>query len=457
VTTAATARTDARLRAQARREADEERSSIQNEPHLNGHDFVDPDARAVQDGPPPEFDRNTPPDGTAVKFVEGEEWPVQALNLIEIINREPPPRDWFAWERLLAGRGHGLTGIGGSSKTRFQVQMGIGCTCGRMLWDWRIERTGSGLLLLTEDTAQDVWGPINATIKALGLDKYEREAVIGGLHVFPLAGEDCRLLTVDPARVMVQTDLAYRLLKRCEATPNLQYIGLDPAIRLTDGEEANPLHQRRLGDFADGLAIRTGACAMLSMHAAKALQTSQEIVSHASRGSGAITDALRAEFVMRTMTPEEARARNIDEADRKQYVQLVCTKGNHVPPSAMVPIWLRRSTWGVLMPADELQQPTPKTDGRTLNERHTKALRILGSLNGGNNVGAGRWREALLAEGLIQRSNEKGEGEAFRRLITPLRDHGLINSTGRGKSVAYAITTSSDGILNAADNPCQQT
>jgi hypothetical protein len=50
-----------------------------------------------------------------------------------------------------------------------------------------------------------------------------------------------------------------------------------------------------------------GACVVLASHSAKALQGADEIGSHSSRGGGAITDAVRAEFVLRTMTAAEAK------------------------------------------------------------------------------------------------------------------------------------------------------
>jgi len=80
-------------------------------------------------------------------------------------------------------------------------------------------------------------------------------------------------------------------------------------------------HQRRLGELVDRLALETGACVVLASHAAKATNQADELGNHTSRGSGAITDAVRGELALRTMTATEARKYGIsDTAERKAAV-----------------------------------------------------------------------------------------------------------------------------------------
>jgi len=379
---------------------------------------------------------------------EIEPWPIAGLDIAKAIRTAPQARNWHTRDKLLLGRGHCVVSVGGTGKTRLLIQLAVGTTCGRNLFDWQTEAKGSAVLILSEDDAQDAHGPINATVRALNLAADECEDVIRGLHVYPLAGEDCRLLTVDQSGILIRTALAERLIRRCEAIPNLRFIGLDPAVALSDGDELNQLHQRRLGEFVDALAIRTGACTLLSAHARKSLSSAQEVESHSARGGGALTDALRAEFVLRSMTAAEAQSRCVDDAERNSYVQLLCTKANHVPPSARAPIWLRRTDWGVLVAAD-LQEPANKVSGAALTRRHTDAMHTLWRLGNGANVSAAAWRNALIADGLINRSRPESEAEAFRRIAASLREHGLINSVGGGKSTAYAPTHTPDAISNA--------
>jgi hypothetical protein len=111
----------------------------------------------------------------------------------------------------------------------------------------------------------------------------------------------------------------------------------------------NQAHQRRLGELMDRIAIDSGACVMVTTHAARSMLHADELGSHSSRGGGAITDAVRGEYALRTMTEKEGRRFGIeDRAQRQRYVQLAATKGNGLPPEAFAPLWLERGEHGLL-------------------------------------------------------------------------------------------------------------
>jgi len=117
-------------------------------------------------------------------------------------------------------------------------------------------------------------------------------------------------------------------MRQIAALPKpVAFIGIDPALGVSEGDELSQAHQRRLGELVDHVAIRTGACTMLSAHATKGSMSADEVTSHTSRGGGAITDALRGEHVLRNMTgPEAAKLGITDAAERRRHVQLVGTK-----------------------------------------------------------------------------------------------------------------------------------
>jgi RecA-family ATPase len=73
-------------------------------------------------------------------------------------------------------------------------------------------------------------------------------------------------------------------------------VGFDPALGITEGDEMNQAHQRRLGELMDRIAIDSGACVMVTTHAARSMLHADELGSHSSRGGGAITDAVRGEY-----------------------------------------------------------------------------------------------------------------------------------------------------------------
>ena len=147
-----------------------------------------------------------------------------------------------------------------------------------------------------------------------------------------MAGEDCILLEKKAKGIIETSALFDGLVAKIKELGDVVFVGLDPALSLTDGDEMDQGHQRRLGKMCDNLAVLTGATVLLAAHAPKAVKN--EISSHNSRGGGALVDAVRTELVMRTMTTDEAKKAGIQPDERPRYVQLLATKGNFLRPSA---------------------------------------------------------------------------------------------------------------------------
>ncbi len=342
----------------------------------------------------------------------------------------PPALHWFARERLLADRAHLLTGIGGSSKTRLLYHLAIAGIIGRLPWNWSVQRTGSAALFLTEDSASNVHRTLAAFVAHAGLTQGELATLADKLKVFPLAGHDCKLLAAMPGGTLVENANYRGLLDTCRAIPDLVFVGLDPALGLTGGDENNQTHQRRLGELADRLALELGACVVLSSHSAKALQGADEIGSHSSRGGGAITDAVRAEFVLRTMTAAEAKRYGIEEVEtRKAHVQLVATKGNELPPDAFAPVWLARGQGGILAEVD-LQEV--ERESATIGKRELQALAILRTMTEQGTTSVMDWGRECAVQKLVT-GTLGGTEKGIHRIKNALLSAGLIEpGTGRG-------------------------
>lgn len=364
-------------------------------------------------------------------------WPAGNGDISAFMNSEPPALRCFVKDRLLANRAHILNGIGGTSKTRLQIHLAIGAVIGRLPWGWTVERTGSAALFLTEDTAEDVHRKLHQFFRRLNLSRQERDLVAKRLKIYPLAQEEnTNLLELEPGGSLRESERAEGLFRLCKSIPDLRFIGLDPALSLTEGDELAQAHQRRLGKLVDRLAIESDACVVLVTHAAKALQNAEEIGSHSSRGGGAITDAVRGEYVLRSMTAAEARQYGIaDIEERKALVQLVCAKGNDLPPSAFVPTWLRRVDGGVLEPAG-LEQPDTETD--ILHRRDTEALAVLREISNGRACTIGDWQAACQKRGLIKSQSEAAAVKAMQRIRNVLQQHGLIER-GLGRGVVIPV------------------
>lgn len=262
-------------------------------------------------------------------------------DIAAMLATKPEPMPWLVTERIPFGRGGGLAALGGTGKTTLLKALAVGCITGRLPMDgWEVERTGKVVLVLTEDTHAEFHEDLHRL--CYGMTTRERELVARNLIVYPLAGRDTRLLTKSPRGVVEKSALYQALVAKIQAIGGVVLVGLDPALGITEGDEMNQADQRALGRAVDDLGVTVGATCILLAHSTKALSSADELGSHSSRGGGALTDALRFEITMRGMTAKEATAHGIEDLEERLHlVQVAITKGNRIPPSAKVPVWLR--------------------------------------------------------------------------------------------------------------------
>lgn len=352
-------------------------------------------------------------------------------DMAEFIETEPPGFDWVVDQRIQAGRGILLTGIGGSSKSTFLYHLAVGCATGSLPWDWEIAKQGKVVLVMTEDTPADAHRSVHKVTQ--GLSDPQLLNVAANLSIYPLAGSDVKLLALEGG-TMNWTHLANKLQEKIGHLKNVVLIAIDPALEITEGDETNQSHQRSLGKFADTLAVKTGAAVILAAHSAKGTVHADELTSHSARGAGALTDAVRGEFALRTMTAKEAEQADIVcREERQRHVQLVATKGNHLPAAAYKSIWLRRDDNGALMPADIEIAIEGLPEG--LTQQQQRALDALTGLSADHVPSLTEWQELLENERII--APHKGH-EAKRKEMTRIRkalfDAGqIVRGTGKGR------------------------
>lgn|GEM_PF-2153243 len=360
----------------------------------------------------------------------GEEKTVweKSMDVLSMLRTPPAPIEWLVHDRIQKGRGILITGVGGSSKTRAMYHLAIGAAIGRLPWDWEIKTTGKSLLVLTEDTESDVHRTLWGICQDMDLSDGELEKVGDSVIPYPLAGSGCRLLTFDTKHVLEESKKLKELEEKIKSLGDVVFVGLDPALSLSSGDELDQSHQRMLGKMADDLAVRTGAAVALVSHASKASLVRDELDSHNSRGGGAITDAVRGEFSMRTMTAKEAAAAGIsDIEERKRHVQLVATKGNHLPPSAYVPVWLRRGEHGSLSAADVVLEASQQGNVSAMD---LKILEVLSEMPGASILED--WRAKCINRKLIASGSLEAQKKSMQRSVERLKRAGEITSLQRG-------------------------
>lgn len=362
---------------------------------------------------------------------------------------EPPPLPWLFKDRVQMGRATIITGIGGSGKTPFLYNLAVGAATGRVNWDWEVEKKGRSIILAAEDERDDVHRRLNRI--CLDLSLTEEEICQVGSLVEPHSFKRCRLPFLEASasgRGLQETRMYQSLVDYAKGCGDVVLIAIDPAQQFSDGDEMLQSHQRRLGALVDDLASATGAAVCLVTHAAKANE-SAEISSHHSRGGGALTDAVRAEYVMRSMNAKESENMGIETYQSRNYKKLALTKGNNLPPEAYEPIWLQAGPEGALdaAPFDSIIKGTSKD---ALGKNQKEGLNTLlamknearskdGSEPSQQGISLTDWREKMKEGGMAR--NRVGD------TVKSLQEKGLIKIQGELVFVTDDITRSRETDL----------
>ncbi len=323
-----------------------------------------------------------------------------------------------------AGRAALVTGLGASSKSTLLKQLAVAITTGRDVLGMSIPQVGKAVLILAEDTEEDAHRSLDAIFKSMQLSDLEISLVQDRLYIFAAAGKDCVIVSGEDGKTSVRVE---QLLEFVSQLSDVRLIGLDPAIALTRGRELDEVAQRELANTVERIAIKTGAAVLVISHAAKSIQHQQEISSHASRGSGAITDAFRLEVLMKVMTTKDAKTFRVQEINRHQYVRMQVTKANALPPALIKPTWLERVSGGALT----LASLTPAAP--TSWERVRRGLEIFFESN--QETGApqslkltyAKWKTMALSSGLLTGTTTSARDMSARRLFSSIKEANWIH------------------------------
>ena len=357
-------------------------------------------------------------------------WEFKPLNMGKVMSDEPKPLKWLFHQRVPGNRGALLTGLGGTSKTQMLYQMAIAAILGNCPWGWSVDRTGKAVMILTEDDENDPHITLHTIKTAMGLTAEQCRKIEERLTVFPLAGQDLKLMIRDPkSGSLIESDHLRGFEEVVKGIGGVVFIGIDPALGVTEGDEASQSDQRALGRMADNLAVRCDCSVFILTHGTKGSLNSEELTSHSSRGGGAITDAVRAEYGMRTMTSNEAKKYGIgDIAERESYVQLKATKGNRIPPDAKVPVWLRRSQGGYLE-AVELRE----TKRGGISPLAQRVLDVMVEMDPDNKgVRLQDWRNRCIEKKIIDCLGNDAQKMAMRRALEKIGKRITKHETARG-------------------------
>lgn len=354
------------------------------------------------------------------------DWLDKPLDLRETHRIASEKIDYAISPIFQAGRAALITGTGGSSKSTLLKKLAIIVTTGRSDLGLSVQKAGKAVLILAEDTAEDAHRSLEAIFQSMNLSEEEVALVHERLYIFAAAGRDCVIVSNSDSVDDKKPQRLEKLLQFIMQLGDVRLVGLDPAIALSRGRELDEVAQRDLANAVEKIAITTGASVIVISHAAKSIQFQQEIGSHASRGSGAITDAFRLELLMRVMTAKEAKSFQIDEHQRHRYVRMQVTKANSLPPELMHPAWLERINGGAL----KLVKLAPASVTRTRGalELFVEADPETGELVP-TSMSFSTWKLKALDAGLLTGATDSARDMSARRLLATIKSSKWVVDT----------------------------
>jgi hypothetical protein len=373
-----------------------------------------------------------------VPLSTGLDWLDRPLDLRETHRIANEEVDFAISPIFRAARAALITGLGASSKSTLLKVLAIAVTTGRSALGLNIPKPGKAVLILAEDTAEDAYRSLDAIFQSLNLSDEEIALVHKRLFIFAAAGKDCVIVSNSESDDDKKPQRLEKLVEFITQLGDVRLVGLDPAIALSRGRELDELAQRDLANAVEKIAILTGAAVLVVSHAAKSVQYQQEVASHASRGSGAITDAFRLEVLMRVMTSKEAKSFQIEDGQRHHFVRMQVTKANSLPPDLMRPAWLERVSGGALKLVN--LAPAAVTRPRRALELFVEADPETGELVP-TAMSFPAWKLKASDAGLLTGTTDSARDMSARRLLAAIKSSKWIEETqGMWKPTDAGVT-----------------
>ena len=289
-------------------------------------------------------DLGIPPAGVQKQRASAFEFPLERGRLNCRFTQLPPPRDFVVENFLLAGKPGVLAGLGGTSKTQFALEIGVGVALGMPVLGMAVDQPGAAMLVLGEEDEGEVDRRVGAIAAALQLNEDQCSVVSKRMIVWPAAGEDVRL-TVESYEGVKATGAADTLIERAKSLEAecglpLRLIVLDHYMLCAGGDaNANEDATQFTREVAN-IARATGAAVLTIAHSPKAAAKNEIQDQSAVRGASAIVDNSRMVALLVPMTEKDALCYGVSKDRRNEYARLEIVKNNYGKTQAIC--WVQR-------------------------------------------------------------------------------------------------------------------
>ena len=242
---------------------------------------------------------------------------------------------------------------GGVGKTMLLTQLGMALATGSPVFDNPLTpRNPPGrVVFIAAEESSDILGiRLHAIKKRMDLQREKSSGAVvavdneftalleKNLLLVPAVGESVALVSNGETTEFFET--------LCKFCLDARLIIIDPLRRLHDGDENSSSAMTHIVQTLEALAKRTGAAVIAAHHVGKASMFNETTdLSAASRGSSALTDAVRWQVNLSGMSEKVAQKHRLS-GHHKSYVRLDFAKANYIAPEPTM--WLKRLEGGVL-------------------------------------------------------------------------------------------------------------
>lgn len=281
---------------------------------------------------------------------------ISPLNIRSALDNSPPELD-FVLPGLLSGTAGTIVGSGGVGKSTLLLQLSMALSTNTHATEaiFPISKQPSRVVFIAAEESLDIlnirlhfidgWMKKQQAQTSLQLvERAESRMALleQNLCVVPAAGH--------PVYLVKNGEPTEFFEELCQSCKGARLIIIDPLRRLHDGDENSSAAMTQVVQVLESLGRRTGAAVIVAHHMNKgAAFGGTTDLAAASRGSSALTDAVRWQVNLSSMTETEAKNYGIAD-ERGSYLRLDFAKANYIAPQPT--IWLKRLEGGVLTRAN---------------------------------------------------------------------------------------------------------
>lgn len=276
-----------------------------------------------------------------------------------------PDRTRRSLDYVLPGLLPGAVGMivapGGTGKSFFQIGLALSVCLGTQTtpflppsWDMRNTVRGRAVILAAEEDQYALEERLTSFIEILRVEakkgrisQEELEKIPDLLVSRPLKGIAPDILRANGhGGFDVDPDWREGLQKEAAGS---RILFLDPLRRFHSCDENDSAAMTRLVQMLEEVAHVSRCSIVIVHHTSKAsMWQGRGAEQQSARGSSALTDAVRWQVNLQTMTADEAKILGVEEAERRLHLHAELSKINYGPP--LPAAWFYRTSHGVLVP-----------------------------------------------------------------------------------------------------------